>query len=218
MNLTEILKERYSTKEFDPSKTISDEHFSQLKDVLRLSPSSTNLQPWHFIIANTKAGKERITKGTQDSFQFNTAKIMDASHVVVFCSRVDADQPYLDSILEQEDKDGRFKQQEFKDQMKAGRKKFTDIHKFDLKDLPHWLEKQVYLNMGALLLGAAALGIDAVPMEGIDTNALSEEFDLKEKGYIAIAVISLGYRKATDFNAALPKSRFPEERIITLLD
>jgi nitroreductase/dihydropteridine reductase len=123
----------------------------------------------------------------------------------------------MQSILEQEDKDGRFAAQEFKDQMYGGRMLFANIHRYDLKDLPHWMEKQVYLNMGALLLGAAALGIDACPMEGVDVKALDEEFGLREKGVTALAVVSLGYRKDSDFNAKLPKSRFPEETVITQL-
>lgn len=217
MNLIEILNKRYSTKAFDTSKEISKEHFDQIKALLRLSPSSTNLQPWHFIIANTQEGKERITKGTQGFFKFNISKIMDASHVIVYCARTDADEEYLLHLLDQEDKDGRYAKEEMKKQMHRGRKVFADIHRYDLKDFQHWMEKQVYLNMGTLLLGAAALGIDAVPMEGVNVKALDEEFGLREKGFTALAVVSLGYHKSNDFNATLPKSRLPEEEIITQL-
>ena len=217
MNLTEILNNRYSVKEFDATKKISDSDFEQIKSILRLSPSSVNLQPWHFLIAETQESKKRITKGTQGFFHFNTPKVLDASHVIVIAARTNADEAYMNKILEQEDKDGRFSAQEFKDQMQGGRKLFADIHRYDLKDLPHWMEKQVYLNMGALLLGAAVLGIDTCPMEGVDVKALDEEFDLREKGYTTLAVVSLGYRKDSDFNAKLPKSRFPEETIITQL-
>lgn len=217
MNLVEILKNRYSVKQFDPSKTISDEKFEEVKALLRYSPSSTNIQPWHFIIANTKEGKERIAKGTQGFYQFNTAKVMDASHVIVYCAKIEADEDYMLKILEQEDKDGRFAEQQHKDMMHGGRKLFADIHKYDLKDLPHWMDKQVYLNMGVLLLGVAALGIDAVPMEGVDIKALDQEFGLREKGYMPLAVVSLGYKADTDFNAKLPKSRLPENDIITQL-
>lgn len=217
MNLTEILNNRYSAKEFDATKKISDADFQQIKDVLRLSPSSVNLQPWHFLIADTQEGKARIAKGTEGAFHFNTPKVLDASHVIVIAARTDADEDYMNSILEQEDQDGRFAAQEFKDQMHGGRMLFANIHRYDLKDLPHWMEKQVYLNMGALLLGAAALGIDACPMEGVDVKALDEEFSLREKGFTALAVVSLGYRKDSDFNAKLPKSRFPEETVITQL-
>ena len=56
MDITEILNNRYSTKEFDPDKKISDKDFQQIKALLQMSPSSINIQPWHFIIADTKEG------------------------------------------------------------------------------------------------------------------------------------------------------------------
>ena len=217
MNLIKVLNNRYSTKEFDPTKKISNEDFQQIKGLLRLSPSSVNLQPWHFIIATDKEGKKRITKSTQGFYEFNAPKIMDASHVVVLCARTDANEDYMMHILDQEDKDGRFAEKEFKQFMHDGRMVFADMHHYELKDMNHWMEKQVYLNMGSLLLGAGALGIDALPMEGVELKALDEEFELRRKGFTAIAVVALGYRKDSDFNAALPKSRLPEEEILTIL-
>lgn len=218
MDIKEILQTRYSTKEFDPTRKISDADFEQIKALLRMSPSSTNLQPWHFIIAHTDEAKARVAKATQGAFKFNLPKVVDASHVIVFCTRISLDEEYLLTILEQEDKDGRFAAPEHKERMHQSRKQAAQIHQVELNDLPHWLDKQVYLNMGGLLLGVAALGIDAVPMEGINVNILNEEFGLKEKGYTAVAVVALGYRKDTDFNARLPKSRLPEPHIFTHLD
>lgn len=217
MNLKEIVNWRYSTKVFNTEKKISKEDFDQLKSILQMSPSSTNLQPWHFIIADSKAGKERIAKGTQGFFHFNTPKVLDASHVIVFASRITADEDFLEELLEQEDKDGRYAKPEFKADMDKGRKLFVNIHKNDLKDETHWMDKQTYLNMGMLLLGAAALGIDVVPMEGVDTKALDEEFGLNEKGYATLAVLALGYRGEGDFNAELPKSRLPQNEIFNFL-
>ena len=214
-NITEAMNWRYSTKEFDTNKKISAEDFQSLKDILRLSPSSTNIQPWHFVIADDEAGKARIAKGTDGMYEFNTAKVKDASHVIVFCSRVYAGDKFLNEILDKEDADGRFAEPKFKEQMHQVRKMFLDIRRYEQKDEPHWLIEQLYLNMGALLLGAATLGIDAVPMEGADLKALDEEFDLRSKGYTAVAVVSLGYRSEDDFNAELPKSRFDEQTIIT---
>ncbi|MGP5535878.1 oxygen-insensitive NAD(P)H nitroreductase [Psychrobacter glacincola] len=214
-NITEAMNWRYSTKEFDANKKISAADFQSLKDILRLSPSSTNIQPWHFVIADDETGKARIAKGTQGMFDFNAAKVTEASHVIVFCSRVYADDDFLNEVLDKEDADGRFAEPRFKEQMHQVRKMFLDIRRYEQKDEPHWLVEQVYLNMGALLLGAATLGIDAVPMEGADIKALDEEFELRSKGYTAVAVISLGYRSEDDFNADLPKSRLSEASIIT---
>ncbi|MDN3620679.1 oxygen-insensitive NAD(P)H nitroreductase [Polaribacter undariae] len=217
MNLSEILNSRYTVKEFDATKKVSTEDFEQIKSLLRLSPSSINLQPWHFIVADSAEGKARIAKGTEETFPFNTPKVLDASHVIVITARTNVDENYINSILDKEDEDGRYAKQEYKDQAYAGRMMFANLHRYDLKDVQPWIEKQVYLNMGSLLTGAAVLGIDACPMEGVDVKALDKEFGLHEKGYTALAVVSLGYRKDTDFNSKLPKSRFSEETIITKL-
>ena len=214
-NITEAMNWRYSTKEFDANKKISAADFQSLKDILRLSPSSTNIQPWHFVLADDEAGKARIAKGTEGMFEFNIAKVKDASHVIIFCSRIYADDEFLHEVLDKEEVDGRFAEPKLKEQMHQVRKMFLDIRRYEQKDEPHWLVEQVYLNMGALLLGAATLGIDAVPMEGADLKALDEEFDLRSKGYTAVAVIALGYRSEDDFNANLPKSRLSEASIIT---
>ena len=181
--------------------------------MLQMSPSSTNIQPWSFVIADDDAGKARIAKSTQGAFHFNTPKVLDASHVVVFCTRIHADDEYMQAVLEKEDQDGRYAQPEFKAQMHQGRQLFLDMHRFDTRDEPHWLAKQVYLNMGGVLLGSALLGIDTVPMEGVDLQALDTEFDLRSKGYSAVAVVSFGYRSDEDFNAKIPKSRLSEETI-----
>ncbi|HGY2267935.1 oxygen-insensitive NAD(P)H nitroreductase [Morganella morganii] len=217
MTITQAVMQRYSTKSFDPAKKISDEVMNSIKTLLRYSPSSVNIQPWHFIIAASEEGKNRIAASTRPGFEFNTAKITDASHVVLLCAKTDVDEAYMNSVLEQEDKDGRYATPEHKAMNNSGRTFFVNLHKETLGDLPHWAAKQVFLNMGTLLLGVSALGVDAVPMEGMDFNTLDTEFGLSAKGLTPVAVVSLGYRKEDDFNAALPKSRLPEAQIITVI-
>lgn len=100
--------------------------------------------------------------------------------------------------------------------MDGARNLFINLHKHDYKDVQHWMDKQVYLNIGQFLLGVATLGIDATPMEGIEVAAIDEEFGLREKGYTSLAVVCLGYHHAEDdYNAALPKSRWGYEEILT---
>lgn len=213
--ISEAMNWRYSTKAFDPNKKISTEDFEQLKDILHLQASSINIQPWHYIIADDDAGKARIAKGAVDVFEMNKNKILDCSHVIVFCTRIYADDEYLQTLLEQEDKDGRFQDEDQKQQMHEGRKFFLGLHRFNMLDEAHWMSKQVYLSMGALLLGAAQLGIDAVPMEGLVAEKIDEEFGLRKKGYTTIGAVSLGYRSDEDYNADLPKSRLPQQTIFS---
>lgn len=219
MNLKEILNWRYTSKAFDPTKKISSSDMMQVKELLRMSPSSTNLQPWHFIIADTKEGKARMAKGTQGFFSFNEPKISQASAVVLFCSRITADIDYIQHVSSTEEKDGRYPNDEIKQGVYSAMTTFSDIHKYDLKDAQHWLEKQVYLNLGSFLLGVASLKIDAAPMEGLDMKALDNEFGLREKGHTAVVAVSIGYRAESDFNSTekTPKSRLPESEIFTEL-
>lgn len=215
MNVKEVLNWRYTTKSFDPSKKISAENEENIKTLLQMSPSSINSQPWHFVIAKTEEGKKRLAKGTEGFFSFNEPKVLKASHVVLFCAKTDVTDDYLIHVTDIEDQDGRFAKEEFKTQNLGAKKLFTNIHRYDLKDAQHWLEKQVYLNIGNFLLGVAALGIDAAPMEGIDLKALDEEFGLREKGFTSLVMLGLGYRSDDDFNASLPKSRLPQQEIFT---
>ena len=216
-DITSYAKSRHTVKAYNPDKTIPDEHIAKIKELLRYSASSTNAQPWHFVIASTPEGKEKIAKSTDRLYPFNRNSIINASHVVVFCSRLDIEEDYLLRVLEQEERDGRFGgNPEFKVQMHAGRSLFVNLHKHDFKDVQHWMDKQVYLNIGQFMLGAATLGIDSTPMEGIETAVLDAEFGLRERGFSSLVVVPLGYHDPEqDYNASLPKSRLPYPDILT---
>jgi len=214
-------KHRHTAKAYDPSKTISDCDMERVLSLLQLSPSSVNLQPWHFVVTGTSEGKDRVAKSTDEKYPFNSPSIRNASHAIVFCSRIDVDEDYQFHITAQEEIDGRFGEgdtQEGKAQRNAARKLFVDLNRGEGRDIRNWMQKQVYLNMGAFLLGVAALGINATPMEGVDTDVLNNEFDLKNKGFEALAVVTIGYNDADkDYNATLPKSRLPIDEIITTI-
>lgn len=218
-DITYYAKSRHTVKVYDADKKISDENLSKVKELLRYSASSTNAQPWHFVIASTPEGKERIAKSTDRLYPFNRNSIVSASHVVVFCSKLDIDEDYLLQVLKQEENDGRFgNNPEFKAQMHAGRSLFVNLHKQDFKDVQHWMDKQVYVNLGAFLLGVSTLGIDATPMEGIEINELDKQLGLREQGYTGLVVVPIGYHHTQeDYNAKLPKSRLPESSILTLI-
>ncbi|MEM7618331.1 MAG: oxygen-insensitive NAD(P)H nitroreductase [Pseudomonadota bacterium] len=216
-DITHYAKTRHTAKAYDTSKKISAEDIEKIKELLRYSASSTNAQPWHFILASSDEAKERIAKANEAMYPFNNPSILASSHVVLFCSRLTMDDDHLAKVLEQEEADGRFAADPaFKEQMDGARKFFINIHKHDYKDVQHWMDKQVYLNIGQFLLGVATLGIDATPMEGIDIKSIDEEFGLREKGYTSLVAVTLGYHdEEKDFNSKLPKSRLTYNEILT---
>ncbi len=217
MNIASIAAARHTTKAFDPARKIPAERFAQLETLLRFAPSSVNSQPWHFVIADDEAGKSRLAKAAQGGYAYNEAKIRNASHVVVFCVRRELDDAHLSAILEQEDRDGRFATPDAKAGQHKSRSFYADLHRHEYKDARSWMEKQLYLAFGTLLLGAATLEIDACPMEGFDVGILDEELGLSARGLTSVVIAALGYHGSDDFNAKLPKSRLPAEAVITRL-
>lgn len=217
MQLTALAKSRYTTKAYDASRTIPQEAIDELLEQLRHSPSSVNSQPWHFIIASDEQGKARVAKSAEGGFAYNEAKMLTASHLIVFCTRTEVPESHLQAVLAQEALDGRFANDEARAGQDKSRRGYVNMHRFDQKDVQHWMEKQTYLALGTLLLGAASLGLDATPMEGFDFKKLDEELGLRDKGFTSLVVVSLGYRSESDFNAKLPKSRLPAEAVFTFL-
>ncbi|MDT4804388.1 Oxygen-insensitive NAD(P)H nitroreductase [compost metagenome] len=217
MNLASLATQRYTTKAYDPARRIPQETIDELLTMLHQAPSSVNSQPWHFVVAGTEEGKARLAKGTHGSYVYNQPKVLDASHVILICARTDLTDAHLAQVLQQEQDDGRFRDAEARAAQFRTRQGYVDLHRFERKDLQHWMEKQAYLALGTLLLGAAALGVDATPMEGFDAVALDAELGLRERGFTSVVLVALGHRSEKDFNAALPKSRLPAEQVISVL-
>jgi nitroreductase/dihydropteridine reductase len=215
MDIISVALKRHSTKAFDASVKLTAEQAENLKTLLRFSPSSTNSQPWHFIVASTDEGKARVAKSAAGGFVFNERKMLDASHVVVFCAKTAMDDAWLEKVVDQEDVDGRFATPEAKAGNHKGRVFFADLHRKELNDDAHWMQKQVYLNVGNFLLGVAAMGLDAVPIEGFNAAIMDQEFGLSEKGFTSVVVVAVGRHSVEDFNAKLPKSRLPQSTTVT---
>ncbi|MBN8749407.1 Oxygen-insensitive NAD(P)H nitroreductase [Xylophilus ampelinus] len=217
MNFLAATRYRYTTKAYDATRRIPEAQIDELLEGLRHSPSSVNSQPWHFVVASDTAGKARIAKATEAGFAYNTPKVTNASHVIVFAARTELPATHTSALLDQEEADGRFRIDGARAGQHKSRQGYIDLHRFDQKDVQHWMEKQVYLALGTLLVGAASLEIDATPMEGFDARLLDAELGLRERGYTAVVLCALGYRAAEDFNAGLPKSRLPASTVITRL-
>ncbi|RZT41774.1 oxygen-insensitive NAD(P)H nitroreductase [Cupriavidus agavae] len=215
MTLNDAVLSRYTTKAYEAGRSLPQEQVDALLHWLRNSPSSVNSQPWHFVVAGTPEGRARMAQATTGKFAYNTPKVTDASHVIALCIRADLDEAHLQAVLAQEQQDGRFKDDAARAGQDKTRRSYVDLHRYELRDVPQWMEKQVYLALGGLLLGAATLGIDATPMEGFDAAALDQALGLRERGLTSVVLVALGYRGENDFNAGLPKSRLPAEAVFT---
>jgi nitroreductase/dihydropteridine reductase len=217
MNIAQIAKNRHSCKAFDPTRSLSAEQLQQVQDLLYWAPSSINSQPWHFFLASTTQGKEKIAHGmVGDHYAYNAQKVRDAALTVVFCAKTDLPKSHLEAVLAQEAADGRFATAVAQAKRRAACYFFTDLHRSQ-GDVAEWLAHQSYLALGQLLLGTAAMGLDACPIEGFDPQVMDAALGLPALGLRSMVAAAVGWRSSADFNAALPKSRLPTEQVLTYL-
>ncbi|WP_294675010.1 nitroreductase family protein [uncultured Fluviicola sp.] len=199
MNFITLANSRYTTKKYDPTQKVSAEKIEQLKEILRLSPSSINSQPWKFTIISDEALKAELAAASY----FNEQKIKDASHLVVFSS--------IDDISQ-------FEKQISQHLPEGSVTYYTTF----LKPLPEaeiksWLQSQVYLSLGFFLGACASMDIDSSPMEGIQADKYAEI--LKLNGYKPLFAVAIGYRNPEDANqpSVKPKSRLEMDLIIDVV-
>ena len=217
MDLLNVSKQRYTTKAYDPTKKIPQEQFERLLQILRLAPSSINIQPWHYFIADNDAAKQRIAKALVGKYAYNAPKVLDSSHTILFCTKADITEQHLENLLTQDDISGRFKDEKAKQGQKDSRTGYVDYYRNEKGDIQRWAENQTFIALGQMLLAAGIEDIDATPIGGFDEDIINQELELAEHGLIPSVIMTLGYRSENDFNAKLPKSRLKAEEIFTHL-
>ncbi|MCU4437368.1 oxygen-insensitive NAD(P)H nitroreductase [Acinetobacter bereziniae] len=217
MDLLTVAKTRYTTKAYDATKKIPQEQFERLVEILRLTPSSINIQPWHFFIADHDEAKKRIAKALVGKYAYNAPKVLDSSHTILFCTKADISEQHLADLLQQDDLSGRFKDEKAKQGQKESRSGYVSYYRNEKGDIQRWAENQTFIALGQMLLAAGIEGIDATPIGGFDEAILTEELGLTEKNLIPSVIMTLGYRSDVDFNAKLPKSRLAQKDLITRL-
>lgn len=195
MRFLDIAKKRYTTKVYQPKK-ISDEKIEELKEILRLAPSSINSQPWRFLFISDEKIKQELARV---SF-FNEPKINNASHLVVFLG-VDNLQTFENQISKH------LAEGQINYYLQKMKPQGEDVVKI-------WLHRQVYIALGYFLSACASMDIDSTPMEGIQQEKYDEV--LKQEGYKTLFAVAIGYRDPEDTNQPSnnPKSRLPLGEII----
>ena len=133
MNFLELAQNRYTTKYYS-TKRISDEDIAQLKEILRLAPSSINSQPWQFVFIDDAATKEAFAKVSLN----NADRVRNASHLVVFMANRSL--PSFEKRLEKS----------ATEMARVGFYQKVQKPKGDVA-LYTWINNQVYISLGFFL-------------------------------------------------------------------
>jgi nitroreductase len=204
-----VLNERYATKQFDPTRKVSDEDWQVLAESLRLSPSSYGLQPWKFILVKNPAVRKELRAAS-----WNQGQVEDASHFVVFATLKKVDAPYIHNYVEsiaQARGTTAEALKGYEDMMLGG------VANAQMDHLA-WTQRQSYIAMGFLGLTAPLMGIDTVMLEGLSPSEYDRILGIQDSPYTTVAAVALGYRSETDTYAQAPKSRFELSDILTVVE
>lgn len=196
MNFLQQMKNRYTVKKYNPQGKIGAEQIAELKEILNLSPSSINSQPWNFIFINTPDIREQLAEASY----FNKDKVLESSHVIVF--QVMKNPEEFEKQIEENLPEGSVNYYR------------TMVKPNGDAAIRSWMGHQVYLSLGVLLSACAAMGIDSTPMEGIETD----KYDaiLKNDSYETLFAVAIGKRADNDSNhpEVTPKRRLKSEMVI----
>jgi len=204
---------RHATKKYDPTKKIPQEDLDVLYEAMRLSASSINSQPWRFIVLESDAAKERMSKTFAHKFQFNQTHVFDSSQIILFAYNPRYSREDYAEVIDAQIEDKRTKPERRESSFDAF--VFAELNTDDAGSTSSWTKAQMYLALGNTLHALARLRIDSTPMEGIDIDLVNEEFKKELNGYQCDVALAIGYRNPQeDYNATLPKSRRKSENIL----
>lgn len=189
MNYLEILKFRHACKIFDESKKISAGEFDFILEAGRLSPSSTGLEQWDFLVVQNKELREKIK-----AVSWNQAQITSCSHLVVILAKIKeikVGSSYIDKMIARRaDKNI--------EAIAARQKFYNDFLLSNFKNDDEltfqWSHEQCMIAATNMMNAAASLGIDSCPIEGFDRHALNEILGLDESEKRVAIVVPFGYR------------------------
>ncbi|MBK7994382.1 MAG: NAD(P)H-dependent oxidoreductase [Blastocatellia bacterium] len=209
MELIKALNWRYATKRMTGEK-IPQEKLDRILEAIRLSASSTGLQPYTVLVLENQELRKKL-----QPFAYNQPQIVEASHLLIFAAwsniTIEQVREFISNIAETRGVTV--------DSLKAYQSMIENlISNKTAEENYAWAAKQTYIALGTALVAAAVEGIDATPMEGFDPQAFDDLLQLQEKGLRSVSLLTLGYRDdKNDYLANAKKVRRQKEKLFISL-
>lgn len=197
----QVVKERHSVRYYDPSVKMTKAELEEILHEATLAPSSSNLQPWRFLVIEDQALKEKLLP-----IAFNQKQVVDASAVIAVFGDLKwyerGEQIYSASV------DAGYMTEEVKQQfVGTAENVYRNMDEARKKSIVHIDGGLVSMQ---LMLSARARGYDTVPMGGFDGVKFKEAFNVPEH-YENIMLIAIG--KAAQ--PGRPTVRLPLDQIVS---
>jgi nitroreductase / dihydropteridine reductase len=199
-DLLHTLQWRYATKKMNPAKAVPQEKVDRILEAVRLTASSSGLQPYEVIVVTNAEVREKIK-----AIAWNQAQITDGSHLLVFAAWDNYTAERINHMFDLVNAERGFKSEgweNYRKQLLA-----TYPQRSAEQNYQH-AARQAYIGVGTALIAAAEAQVDSTPMEGFDPAALDEILGLKARGLRSVVIMPLGYRAEDgDWLVSLKKVR-----------
>lgn len=185
MDFTELVRTRRSLREYS-DEPIDDTTLEQVFAKTAMAPSGYNLQPWEFLALREPESKKRLQEVAYGQEQVTDA---DTAVVVLGTTKPAA---HAEAVFEDWVKKGYLPDKEAKARLIEN---VTGMRESSADNLRRWTTRSTALAAMTLMYAAWEEGIASCPMEGFDSEALVEEFDIPDE-YEPIMLVTLGYPAA----------------------
>ncbi|MDH4449571.1 MAG: NAD(P)H-dependent oxidoreductase [Rhodoferax sp.] len=207
-SLLNLLQWRYATKKFNPAKVVPQDKLDRILEAVRLTATSSGLQPYEVIVVTQREAREHILP-----VAWNQAQVVDASHLLVFAAWDNYTAERINMMFDLVNDERGFKNEGWESyrQMLLG----TYVPRDAEVNYQH-AARQAYIGVGTALIAAAEEQVDATPMEGFDPKAVDQILGLDKRGLRSVVIMPLGYRADEgDWLANLKKVRRSRENFVT---
>ncbi|MBD3918642.1 nitroreductase family protein [Paenibacillus sp. PR3] len=178
-----VIRDRHSVRKYDPTFRISKDEMKQMLEEATLAPSSSNMQPWRFLVIDDQAKKEQLLP-----IAFNQQQVVNASHIIAILADKESYR-HAETIYSRAVESG-FMDEETKTRMvERIVSEQSPYRKSDIaKDIG--LVDAGLVSMQFMLV-AKAHGYDTVPMGGFNKAQFNELFAVPER-YETVMLIAIG--------------------------
>ena len=206
-DLLQKLQWRYATKKMNPAKRVPEEKVERIVEAVRLTATSSGLQPYDVIVVTNAELRQQIKPHA-----WGQGQITDCSHLLVFAAwdnyTVERINGMFDLVNEQRGSTS--------EGWEAYRQKLLAAYPpRDAETNYQHAARQAYIGVGTALIAAAYEEVDSTPMEGFDPVKVDEILGLRERGLRSVVMIPLGYREVEgDWLVNLKKVRRSHDQFV----
>ncbi|AHV95866.1 nitroreductase family protein [Paenibacillus sabinae] len=186
LSFSQVIRDRHSVRKYDPSRTMSDEEIQDLLSDAILAPSSSNLQPWRFIVITDQSLKEQLLP-----IAYNQQQVVEASAIIAVLGDLEAYRN-VDSIWDSAVEAGYATPEVRNTMVENSWNTYSALSREKQKEIA--LVDGGLISM-QLMLAAKAKGYDTVPMGGYNADRFREMFQIPQR-YATVMLIAVGHAAA----------------------